>query len=483
MTTPASFAERSTAQSGATVDLARWWTAYGDPELDRLVGIALTEGLDVQTAASRVRQARIAARAARAQFLPEVQGTAGVNHVEFSKNAGFSSLAGLFGGGASGGGAPGGGGAGGGAGGGSGSGIALPGSGITTYSIGFDASWEIDLFGGTRRSVEAAVARVAAAEWSARDAGVTLSAEVADDYLQLRTLQAREAVTRAEIARLTRALQLQSETARVGLVPQGDYIRQRSGLASAEASLGPLIAEQRIQMHAIAVLLGRTPDTLIAELTPPRLLIGTPPAVPPGLPSELLRRRPDVRAAERRLAAATAEIGVAVADLYPRLSLTGMAQLISTSLASLFERDSLQLTGNASAVFPVLDFGRRRAQVSNRREDREQAYVDYQRTVLVAFRDVEDALVRLSTEQDRNAALRRGLADSERSLQAVDARYRTGLVDLSAVLQAQQSVLSGRDTLASSDGALRRDLAALYKALGGGWNPDTPPTVPARPKR
>ena len=469
-TLPPAFARALPAEPGSEqVDLARWWTAYRDPELDRLVTAALAENLDVKTAAARLRQARLGVIAARSQFLPQVNADAGASYLHFSKNAGFSSLASLFGGGASGAGGAGGGQAGG-SGSGSSSGIALPGGGVTTYSVGFDASWELDLFGGVRRDVEGTVARAEGAEWQLRDTQVSLAAEVANAYLQLRTLQAREAVTRAEIARQTRALQLMQNTARAGLVPEGDYIRQRSGLANAQAGLSPLIAEEAIQTHALGVLLGRAPEVLVAELATPAALPAAPPAVPAGLPSDLLRRRPDIRAAERNLAAVTADIGVATADLYPRFSLTGMAQLISTALSNLFDPDSLQISGNARAIFPVLDWGRRRATVKIREAQREEAYLRYQQTVLGALKDVEGALVRIDTERRRNATLREGVADGERSVQAADARYRSGLADLSAVLQAQQSVLATRSSLAESDGALRQDLAALYKALGGGWS-------------
>ena len=462
------------------VDLSGWWHSFGDRELDRLIAIALSDSLDIQTAASRIRQARTDVRIARAQGLPTVDAMAGANYVKFSKNAGLSSLASQFGGGGSGGG---GGGAGGGGASGSGGGIALPGNSITTYSLGFDASWELDLFGGVGRQIEGSVARVDAAIWNARDAQVTLTSEVADAYLQLRLAQNREVVAKAEIERQTRSLDLLIKTARVGLVPEINSLQQRTQLAAAQATLPQILAEEHVQMHALAVLLAKAPDTLTAELsqgvTPPPL----PPVIPAGLPSELLRRRPDIRAAERNLAAATADIGVAVADLYPKLSLTGVAELLSTSLSNLFAGGSVQITGGAALSFPLLDWGRRRATVKARREVAEQAYLDYQRTVLTALRDVDDALVRIATEQQRGGVLKAGVVDAERSVLAVRHRYDTGLENLTAVLNAQQAVLQTRDTLAQSDGALRRDTVALYKALGGGWINVPVPDAPNQQKR
>ena len=459
---PARFGETADGEADQPApDLAGWWRAYREPELDRLIAIALQEAPDVRIAAARIAGARAGERVAGAALLPEVTANGAFDYQRFSKNAGLSALTSLFGGGAGGG--TGGGGSG------SGGGVALPGNAIHTYSAGFGASWEIDLFGGARRQIEGARARTEAAVWTARDAQLSLIAEIADAYFQLRTLQARERIARGEVDRQQRNLDIAQDTARAGLLAEGDFVRQRAELASAEASVGPIVAEGKAAMHAIAVLTGRTPDSLIAELAVPRPQLPPPPAVPPGLPSDLLRRRPDVRAAERNLAAATADIGVSVADLYPRLSLTGVAQLISTALSSLVSSDSLQLTGMAAATFPVLDFGRRSGTVAQRRAAADEAYQSYRRTVLAALRDVEDALVRVRTEQERGVAIARGLADSRRAVAAVEARWRSGLTDFGDVLLARQAVAQGEDQLAQSEGILRRALLSLYKALGGGW--------------
>lgn len=457
-----------------------WWHQYRDPELDRLVATALEQSPDISIAVARIQQARAQERIARAAYLPQVNATAGTTYQRFSKNAGLASLASLFGGGAGAGGGTSSGDSGGSGGsrGSSGGGITSPGSSIQTYSAGFDASWELDLFGGVTRQVEGSRARTEAAVWNARDAQLSLVAETADAYLQLRSLQEREAIARGEVSRQQTNLKIAADTSRAGLIAEGDFVRQRAELASAQAAIGPIVAEGKAQMHALAVLTGQTPDALIVELSRPRPALAVPASVPPGLPSELLRRRPDVRAAERNLAAATADIGVAVADLYPRFSLTGMAQLISTALSNLFTGDSLQLTGAANATFPVLDFGRRKGQVAIRRAAADEAYAQYRRTVLMALRDVEDALIRIRTEQDRRSVLAAGLTDARRAVGSVEARWRTGLTDFGDVLAARQSVLSAEDQVAESNGNLRRDLLSLYKALGGGWE-DLPLAVPA----
>ncbi len=466
---PSAFAEPQNP-AGASVDPATWWRAFGDPTLDTLVARALSDNPDMGIAASRVRQARLEEIAAGAVGKPVVNASANASHVEFSKNAGFASLARAFsGGGDSGGGA------------GNTTGIALPGSGITTFAAGFDASWELDLFGGGRRQVEAARARTEAAEWNRRDAAVTLAAEVAQAYFALRYDQAQVQIVEAELANQRRAQTIAGNIAKVGLVPQIDVTRQRGRITTAEARLEPIRADARVRMHALAILVGSAPDALTGTLSTPPAVLPAAPAIPAGLPSDLLRRRPDIRAAERRLAASSADIGVAVADLYPKFSLTGIAQLISTSLASLIARDSLQLTGTGAVSFPLLDWGRRKATVEGRKEAAEQAYLTYQSTVLGALRDVEDPLAQIDAERRRRAALERALADAVSSAKATEAQYRTGFVAQDSLLTAQTDVLTAREQIAASDAQLRQMTVALFKAIGGGWSEDT--VLPARPTR
>lgn len=454
---PAAFAGPQPA--GAGVDGAAWWTAFGDPQLDGLIARALRDSPDIGIAAARVREARLQEIVARASGSPQINASANATHVEFSKNAGFSSLARLFGGGS-----------GGSAGGGSSSGgIALPGSGITTYAAGFDASWELDLFGGVRRGVEAASARTEAAEWNRRDAAVMIAAEVAQAYLALRADQAQVAVIEAELVRQRGALGVAGNIAKVGLVPPVDVTRQRGTITSTEARLAPIRADIDVRRHALAILLALPPAALDAELARPAAALPPAPAIPAGLPSDLLKRRPDVRAAERNLAAAYADIGVASADLYPHFSLTGMAQLISTALSNLLSRDSLQLTGTGAVQLPLLDGGRRRATVRVREAQRDAAALQYRGVVLQALRDVEDALSQIAAERVRHEALARAVADTAASEKAIDAQYRTGFVAQDALLNAQAQSLSAAEQLTLSEAALRQQTVALFKALGGGW--------------
>ncbi len=462
---PAGYAEPAPG-AGAQVDPATWWTAFGDRELDSLIARALDGNPSIAIAASRIRQARTQEIKARAVGRPTVDATGNVSHIEFSKNAGLSSIARAFGGGGQSGGSTGNGSS-------PSTGIALPGSGITTYALGFDANWELDLFGGGRRGADAAVAATEAQLWNARDAAVSLAAEVADAYFGLRMDRQQIAILNEEIARQERAIEIANHNAAVGLSPEIDVVRQRESLTQLRARLPQLEADARVRVHALGILIGKGPNAVSQELDGPLPELATVPAVPAGLPSDLLRRRPDIRAAERNLAASTAEVGVAVADLYPKFSLTGIAELISTSLASLFSTDSVQLQGTAAGMFPILDWGTRKATVASREEDRTQAYYQYRMTVLQGLKDVEDALARIDAERTRNAALRSGVADAMRSESAVEAQYRTGFISQSPLLDAQARVLQARENLVASDAQLRQQTAALFKALGGGWSDET----------
>jgi NodT family efflux transporter outer membrane factor (OMF) lipoprotein len=453
---PVAFAGPAPAAETAGIDLAHWWESFRDPELTRLIALGLAQAPDLQTAESRVRQARLAIVQARAAGLPSVDATGNAEYIKYKRigssdvNQLVDSVTGGSGGTAE-------------------VQPSLPTS-FHTFSAGFDASWELDLFGGIRRQVESARAQAEAAEWNVRDVRVSLAAEIASDYLQMRGFQQQAQIAQAEAERQARSLSLLVHTAQVGLVPQGNAIRQRTQLAQARAQVAPLEAQAETQIHAIAVLVGEEPEALVSELSGTQPLGATPPLVPPGLPVDLIRRRPDVRAAERQLAAATADIGVAVADLYPRIALTAMPQLATAWLGGFFLGKSFQLTAQGQASFPIFDFGRRRAQVGIRREQREQAYVAWRQAVLGALRDVEDALVRVDSERRSQAELQDGVKSATRALATVDAQFQVGLSDYTPVLDAQQQLLQARNTLVQSDVRLRQDMASLYKALGGGWS-------------
>ncbi len=447
---PASFAEPHSAQPVTSEQLAIWWQRFGDPELDKLVNRALKQNLDVEAAAARILEARARERAAGSVGSPEVDATGSVTRQRISEHAIPVPPGGGTGGGATG-------------------GFGLPGAVFTTWRVGFDASWELDLFGRTRRSVEAASARAGAAIWDRRDLQVSAAAEVANAYLMLRTLQQRITLAEAEVQRQQRFEHLVDARVRGGLVTGQDLEQQRAELASASAAIPPLKAQTDAQIHAIGVLTGDTPEGLIAELTPAAPLPAALPAVPAGLPSDLLRRRPDIRAAERNVAAATADIGVATADLYPRFSLTAAPALVSTGLATLLEWGSRSFNAGPSVSWPIFNGGRTRANIDVTKAQQGQALISYRKTVLTALRDVEDALSGVEADRRELAHLERSLSNAARAEDIARTRYRGGLVTFSDVLQAQAKRISLETQVIEAKGSLARRTVALFKALGGGW--------------
>lgn len=448
---PPAFAETKATAGRTDADLASWWNSFGDPELDKLVGRAIAQNLDIETAAARIREARAREIVAGAAALPEVDAQASGSRQRISKNA-----------------IPVPPGSGGGSGGGNSGTFGLPGSEFSTFRVGFDASWEIDLFGKTRRSIEAASARTGSAIWNWRDAQVSIAAEVAEAYLSLRATQQRIASANAEVARQQRLLHVVGARVRGGLVIGQDLAQQQSQLAIAQAAIPPLKAQVEAQIHSLGVLTGDAPEALIAELS---YSAGMPssPAVPAGLPSDLLRRRPDIRAAEQNLHAATADIGVATADLYPRFSLSAVPVLVSTTLAKLIEWGSRSYTASASMDWPIFNAGRTRANIRVANAQQEQALITYRKTILTALRDVEDALSNIDNDHRQIASLDAAQATAARAEDIARTRYRGGLVTYTDVLQAQASRITVEAQLIQARGALSRDTVALFKALGGGW--------------
>jgi NodT family efflux transporter outer membrane factor (OMF) lipoprotein len=448
---PPTFAEAHAAAAAATNDvaLAAWWHAFGDPELDALVNRAVVRNLDVETAAARIREARAREIVTGAAALPQVDAQASASRQRISENAIPVPPGAGNGGGNTG-------------------SFGLPGSEFNTFRLGFDASWEIDLFGKTRRSVEAARARTGAAIWNRRDVQVSVAAEVANAYLTLRTLQQRVATAEVEVARQRRSLQLVGARVRGGLVTGEELAQQQSQLATAQSAIPPLEAQASAQIHALGVLTGETPEALIAELSTLAALPSAP-AVPAGLPSDLLRRRPDIRAAERNLHAATAGIGVAAADLYPRFSLSAAPALVSTVLASLLRWGSRSYSASASLDWPIFNGGRARGNVAVANAQQQQALIAYRKTILTALQDVEDALSNIDNDRRQIASLDTAHGTAARAEDIARSRYRGGLVTYSDVLQAQASRITLEGQLIQARSSLARDTVALVKALGGGW--------------
>lgn len=449
---PATFSTGET-MGAADADLARWWAGFGDPVLDNLIARGRAGNLDLRQAAARIEQARAQQRAVRARGGPSLNANAQAGYTRLSENSLPAGLANLGGGGQSGGGSP----------------IGLAGEDFATFQVGFDAAWEIDLFGGRRRANEAAGARTEAALWSARDGEVTLAAEIARTYQQYRALQRRIALADESLASGRELLEFVRARTRNGLATTVDERQQQRDIEKSAAQRESLQADADVHVHALGTLLGLPPTALREELAgdpapPPEAI-----AIPPGLPSDLLRRRPDIRAAERRLAAATADIGVATADLYPKLSLTGALQLVSRSLATLLESGSLFANGAGRLSLPLVGGGKRET-VDLRRAQANEALLAYQAVVLGALREVEDALTRVAADRRKVEALRASVVAAGDAADTARVRQRNGLVPAAEVLRARQAWLADRDALAQAEAAMQQDEVALYKALGGGWD-------------
>ncbi len=446
---PDRFAEAEMAAGLSDAELGRWWERFGDPHLDALVRQALAQNLDLAAASARIREARALERAAGAGAMPEVSVQASAARQRISENAIPAP--------------PGSGGPGSGSG-----GFGLPGQEFNTFRVGFDAAWELDLFGRTRRAVEAAGARTGAAVWTRRDAEVSIAAEVVRAYWSLATINHRLANAEGEFARQVRLERLLGAQAAGGLITNEELRRQQSERIAAAAALPPLRAEAKAELHALGVLVGAGPEAYAQGLGRPLAL---PPdlVIPAGLPSDLLRRRPDIRRAERELAAATADIGVAVADLYPRISLTAAPALVSTALGSLLEWGSRAFSVGAALDWPLFDGGRRRATVDVRNARQEQAMIAYRKAVLTALQEVEDALSRIQGDRARLLELEQSVSAAAAAERIAQTRFRGGLVTEVDVLAERARRLAMEEQVIETRGALARDTVALVKAMGGGW--------------
>ena len=466
MPVPAAYSAPSQVQAplslpvAESVDLTAWWTQFHDAELESLITRALAQNPDQLTAESRVRESREQEIIAGAKGMPQVNAIG--NAVHF--HSGSNPLQGLSGGQQGGGGAS------------SGSSS----TDLKIYSAGFDATWEIDVFGGVRRSVEAAAAGTEAARWQVRDGEVSLTAEIAADYVSFRADQARLAILDAEVKSQQDTLNLIAARARAGFVTQLDVNQQRQLLVSSQAQRPSLVADMMVMRHAIAVLMGEQPGALDVELNATAPVPPVPPRLPVGLPSDLLRARPDIRMAERKLAQATANVGVAVADLYPKFDLIAALTITSSHFSNLFSGASLGELGAGSITFPIFHGGQIHANIHAKEEEEKQAYYAYQKAVLGGVQNAEDALVRYETEQQRFVALEQGAKTAQASTALALQQYRAGLAMYTSVLQAQTTQLTAEDNLAQSQAALTADLVSLYKALGGGWKDDDKDQSPPR---
>ena len=418
---------------------AAWWKNFHDEELNSLITRAVSSNLDLRIAKSRVREARAQYGGAFANLWPTVDGGGGYARVRGPEQ--LPVLGALH----------------------------LPSDGENLQIAGFDASWEIDVFGGKRRAVEAAKAQLSGAEFSQRDVLVTLLGEVARNYVHLRGYQRRLAIANENIEAQEKSLGITQNRFANGLARDLDVQQAKSVLATTRAEVPTLESEVQTTMHRIEVLLGQQAGTLQTELVTAMPIPAQPPQVPIGLPSELLLRRPDVSRAERQLAAATANIGVAKSDLFPKFYLTGIGGLESVSASDWFTSGSRFWSVGPTVQWRIFDAGRIRANIKIQNARQEEALASYEQTVLTAFEEVEDNLVLYANEQMRRSSLEDAVVASQKSLDTANKLYASGLTDFLHVLDAERSLYSAQDAVAQSDSTISANLIALYKSLGGGW--------------
>ena len=423
--------------------LDSWWSVFEDSLLDSLMERLVSRNLDLRVAAARLMQARAQLGVASSALLPEGEFTGEYQRLRRDEASVLGAAA-----------------------------TAAKGREQNFYLAGFDASWEIDIFGGIRRQIEAASADLAASEEGLRDALVSLRGELARNYFELRGLQHRIDIARREIRTRRDNVEITRERAAAGLTSELDHARASGELASVEARIPELERSLKAAGYRIGVLLGEEPSGLETELRVARVLPAVPPDLPVGLPSELLRRRPDIRKAERELAAATARIGVSTADLFPRFFLTGAFGYQSSEGRILFQDSSNFWAFGPTLRWPILNFLRILSQIDVSKAVREEVLARYEQSVLLALEEVENALVALSREKNRSGSLAEAVRANDLAVKLAMDRYLAGVESYLAVTDAEAALYAAEDQLARSQQAQALALVALYKALGGGW-PET----------
>jgi NodT family efflux transporter outer membrane factor (OMF) lipoprotein len=418
--------------------LAQWWLQFKDPVLNNLVSEALTANLDLATARAQLREARAKRNQSEALLWPEVGASASAARNTASKQTG---------------------------------------SGETTklYNAGFDASWEIDLFGGLRRGAEATQADYEATQNSLRDIQVSLISEVVLNYVELRTYELRLTKAQANLESSKETYQLAAWREQAGLVSVLDVAQSRTELENVYAALPALYTAMTAARNRLALLLGLNPGELDERLSPTSVIPLPIKEIDTGIPADVLRQRPDIRAAERQLAAQTARVGEAVAARYPSFTLSGTLGLEAFTAGGLNSSDALTRSLLAGITVPIFDAGRIKSNIEIQDALLEQARLNYQSAILTALEDVENALATLANTSERHNRLIQAVESAREALQIAEYQYSGGLTDFLTVLDSQRSVLDLEDQLASSTGDLASAHIQLYKALGGGWSPESQP--------
>jgi NodT family efflux transporter outer membrane factor (OMF) lipoprotein len=445
-----------------------WWDLFKDRELTALENRVALANLDVKTATLRLAESRFQRGVTGSALLPSLNSNGSYEREKASANG----ILGLFGQQTPGSEASGGFGTG--AGGAPTSLLSVLSSPFNLWQQGFDASWELDLWGRVRREVEAADAQVDLAADQSRDVLVSSLAELARDYMQLRGIQEQIRIARDNLATANDILAVTRERSESGLTSGLDVEDAAAEAESIHAILPDLERQESEAINALSLLLDEPPGGLAVELVAPRNLPLQPPRLPVGIPSELARRRPDIREAEARLHAATANIGVAVGDFYPSVTLNGSVGFQALELTNLWKGSSIQYAMGPNVTMPIFEGGRLKSTLELRDAQQQEAAIAYHETVLKAWHDVVNALVAYRTEQERRLRLRLQVQHAQAALNLSRARYNDGVAQFITVLDAQRTLLSAEQALAVSATNVAVDIVALYKALGGGWETTLP---------
>ncbi len=442
-----SVTDKKTSFNKETREIHFWYSYINDPTLVDLIKQALSgNNLDIQKSLANLQQSRAELNIAKANFFPKVDATGQVSRDRLSGNSQVLS--------------------------------AFP-TGIiplsdTDYNVGFDASWEIDIFGHTRRTVEASLALFQSSLENQRNIAIAVSAEVASVYIRYRVYQQQMIIAQSTIDSYAETAKLVKLQMRAGSATGVDLNRVESDLLSAKASLPPLQAEAKATLASLAVLVGKTPENLFKQLNHiAPIPIINPKIIHVGLPSDLLRRRPDIKMAERDLAAATATIGIAISDQFPRFQLVGDLGSDTTIPGSYFHKASILWSVGPKISFPIFEGGRLKNAVKAQEAIRDAALATYKHSVLQALADVESSLIRYDRERSKKQKLLASYKKLDTTVRLIKLQYQTGESSLLDVLDAERQLNTLHDQYAQSEGQVLINLISLYKALGGDWSMET----------
>lgn len=433
MAVPAAWTSAAASPAGAPHPLVRWWEKFNDPQLVTLVSQALQANTSVRSAQSALQQARALSDVSAANRYPRVDASGSAQRSQSGSN-----------------------------------------DAVDTFQAGFDASWELDVFGAKRSARQASAADASAAEATLADVQVSIAAEVAVSYIELRGLQARLAIARTNLGNQIETQQITAWRTQSGLASSLDLEQATAASAQTRAAIPALEAAAATAQHRLAVLTGQAPGALQAVLSVPGPLPQASGELALAIPAQTLRQRPDVRAAEHRVSAALARVSQADAARYPSFQLSGALGLSAGTPAALFSSATAANSLLARISVPLFDAGAAKAQVRAQEAALEQARVGYQATVLTALQDVEDALVALQGNRERLAHLQVAADAAGNADLLARQRYAGGLIDFRSVLETQRTLLSTQDSVESTRASLSADHVRLYKALGGGWPAATP---------